>query len=742
MTSKPPSIERHLTVLQQEPVEAELDLRKLWLSVWLRKWPILAFMLVASLLAIVATSQMTPLYRAGATLLVQGDVAKLLAIEQVNQSETTYSDYLQTEIELLKSRVLAERVVHQLDLVNHPEFAAEQQLAPEWLSTLLNRLRQLYRAMQAKAPIQAPAGETKEFDSATEKLMAAIAVSPRGKSQVVAVEVLLADPYTAMLAANALVDGYIAGKFEANVATSATATAWMDSRLDELRQKLQESENRLQAYREAEGLVDLQGIATIAATELTLTSDRLINARRQRAEAESQYRQVELMKPSGLDGLASIPAVLSDPVVQQFKATKAQAAARVDEVSQRYGPGHPELIAAKAELEAASASLKTQVSQVVKGIERNYQLTVANEESQQGLFESNKHQIQDLSSKEFRVRELALEVEANRALYDTFLVRLKETAATADQNSVNVQVVDRAMFPEEPVKPNKSLIIAVAALAALLFSAAASVVKDVLNDTFSTTEAVEKKLNIPVLGIVPLMQKAQREQLAHMYAQDSDRLFTESVRTIRTKLEMANSDPQCQVLVVTSALPGEGKSVLSANLAYALADMGKVLLIDADLRKPTLAKRFEFPKGRLGLTDVVEGRASLEDCITTISGVDMLCAGTAIRDPLSLLASSQFSLVIEALKTRYDRIVVDSPPTQGVSDVMVLAVEADTLLFIVRSEETPIIEVERGIAQLQQNATPADWVILNQVDIRKAQRQGYRYSSYYDYYQYGETAPT
>lgn len=738
MTSKPPSIEHHLTALTQEPVEAELNLRKLWLSVWLRKWPILAFMLVASLLAILATVWMTPLYRAGATLLVQSDVAKLLAIEQADSNEALNSDYLQTEIELLKSRVLAERVVRQLELVNHPEFAEAQQPTSELLSTLAHRFSQLFNSVQGPAK---PDGQgQKRFDKATEKLMAAITVNPRGKSQVVAVEVLLADPYAAMLAANALVDGYIAGKFEASVATSATATVWMDHRLDELRRKLQESENRLQAYRESEGLVDLQGIATITATELTLTSDRLINARRQRAEAESQYRQVELMKTSGLDGLASVPAVLSDPVIQQFKATKAQAAARVDEVAQRYGPGHPELIAAKAELDAATASLRTQVDQVVAGIERNYQLTMANEQSQQAQFDSNKHQIQELSSKEFRVRELALEVEANRALYDTFLVRLKETVATADQNNVNVEMVDRAMVPEQPVKPNKPLIVAVVALMALFVGAGTGVVKDVLNDTFGTTEAIEKKLNIPVLGIVPLVPKAQREQLAHMYSEDTDRLFTETIRTIRTRLEMANTDHHRQVIVVTSALPGEGKSVLSANLAHALANMGKVLLIDADLRKPTLAKNFSLLEDRLGVTDIVEDRASLESCITTINGVDMVGAGTAVRDPLSLLASSQFTLMIEELKTRYDRIVVDSPPTQGVSDVMLLAAQADTLVFVVRSEVTPIIEVERGVAQLEQNATAVDWVILNQVDIRKAERQGYRYSSYYDYNQYGGTA--
>ena len=739
MTSKSPSIERALAALPQGPVEAELDLHKLWLSVWSRKWLILTAMLVVALATLWATSWMTPLYRSAATLLVENERAKLLAIEQVNQSEAPNGDYLQTEIELLKSRGLAERVVRQLDLVSHPEFAG-QHSSSQGQGSWLGRVGEYLRAMRADDLPTSAGKESKVFDAAAEKLMGAISVSPRGKSQVVAVEVLLADPYIAMSAANALADGYIASKFEAGVATSATATLWMDSRLEELRKKLQESENRLQVYREAEGLVDLQGISTIAATELTLTSDRLINARRQRAEAESQYRQVQSMKKSRLDELASVPAVLADPVIQQFKATKAQAAARVDEVSQRYGPGHPELIAAKADLEAATSSLKTQVSQVVTGIQRNYQLAIANEQSQQALFDSNKYQIQNLSSKEFKVRELALEVEANRALYDTFVVRLKETAATADQNSVNVHVVDRAMLPEEPVKPNKPLIVAVAALIALFSVAGAGVAKDVMNDTFSTTEAIEAKLNIPVLGIVPLMQQAQRELLARMYSEDKDRLFTETIRTIRTKLEMANPDRRAQIIMTTSALPGEGKSVLSANLAQALSQMGKIVLIDGDLRKPTLARTFGLEKGSMGLTDILEGRATLESCITTYGDVDMICAGTTVRDPLPLLASTRFATMIEALRTHYERIVIDSPPTQGVSDAIVLAAHADTLLFIVRSEVTPSNEVERGIAQLQQNATPVDWIILNQVDIRKAEKHGYRYSSYYDYYQYGTGA--
>lgn len=708
--------------------EQELDLLKLWTAIWVRKWLILAVVVVACLAAAGVASMMTPVYRAGATLLIQDEPSKVLSIEQVYGLEGSGIDYLQTQIELLKSRALAERVVRELDLVHHPEFDPAQQPEP-WLDkgSLLAWLPWL-----APAEAVVPTAD-QVLDSVTRQFMSQINVAPQGKSQLVKVEVDMADRDTATRAANALADGHIAIQSEAAMGMSLTAASWMGGRLGELREKLLESESRLQAYREAENLVDVQGVTTISADELALTSDRMINARRQRAEAESQFRQVEAMKQGGWEKLASIPAVLGHPLSQQFRANEAQASARVDEVSRRYGPRHPMLIAAKTELAAASASLRAQVQQIIAGIERNYQLALANEHSLQASFDSSKTEIQDISRKAFKVRELEREVEGNRTLYDTFMTRWKETSATSDLQSANARVVDHATVPTAPVKPKKSMLVLVTGLLAMAACMALIWLRDALDTSVSRVEQVETQLGLAVFGIVPKMPKVERAQLVRLFTEHTNTLFSESLRTIRTRMTLAGIARPRQVLMIASSLPGEGKSVVSASIAHAFSQLERVLLVDADLRRPSLAKGFGLDVETPGLVDLVQGTGSLEQCIHKVDGLDLLCAGSASPNPLELLSSPRFAQLIEQLKSRYDRIIIDTPPIQTVSDAVVLSTFAQCLVYVIKSEATPLSEVKRGLAQLQGKQLQFTGVVLNQVDVQRAQKYGYRYSGYFDY---------
>lgn len=462
-------IERNLVGQRQDDNDDdEIDLLKLWQTVWRRKWSIITLVLVVTMVTILGVLAITPIYRAAATLLIEEKTAKVVSIEQVYGLEGAGSEYLQTQFELLKSRALAERVVRQLNLTTHPEFDPRQQ--PEPLIDVSGVLAKLdfRKAMPFTMPgdLDGEMDKTESdiFDAVTLEFMERISIEPQGKSQLVKVQVDMADPYTAALAANALTNGFIETQLEATMEMSLTATNWMNSRLGELRTKLKSAEDRLQAFREKENLVDVDGVATISAAELSLTGDRMIDARRQRAEAESQYRQVQSMRTGGWERLATIPAVLGHPLIQQFKAEQAKAQAKVEELSKRYGPGHPSMAAARSDLSAASGSLRGQVEQIVAGIERNYQLALANESSLQASFNANKSQIQDISRKEFQLRELQREVDGNRALYDTFMTRLKETAATSDLETANARVVDKAVVPNEPIKPKKSLIVAIAAL--------------------------------------------------------------------------------------------------------------------------------------------------------------------------------------------------------------------------------------------------------------------------------------
>lgn len=725
----------------------EIDLLALWTTIWRRKWSIITLVLVVMMLTTLIVFSITPIYRAAVTLLIEQRSARVVSIEQVYGLDGTGNEYLQTQFELLKSRSLVERVVRQLNLDTHIEFDPRQR-EQQWYDIRGHlagfNLEKLIPG-QTPSDLEGPREltEAEIMDLVVRTLQDRIEVNQIGRSQLVTISVDMADPFTAASVANALGNGFIESQLEATMEMSLSATNWMSLRLNELRDRLQESENRLQEFREAEGLVDLGGIATITAGELSATSDRMIDARRQRAEAESAYRQVQQMRSGGWERLASIPAVLSHPLIQTFKADEARARAKVEELSTRYGARHPTMEAARNELNAARASLRTQVEQIVAGIERDFQLATASEQSLRRSFEENKEQIQDISRKEFRLRELQREVDANRALYDTFMNRLKETSATADIDSANARVVDPAIVPSNPVKPRKGLIVILSGLLAGMVGVGLTLLLNALNNTFKSTEDVENKLNLPVLGILPMLKGKNREQMARLFSSNEDKSFTESVRTIRTGVVLSGLDNPHKILVVTSSIPGEGKSTVSENLAFALGQMEKVLLIDADMRRPSIAKNFGFPTGTPGLANLVAETAKLEDVIHQVEGgIDVMTAGIVPPNPLELLSTKRFEKVLTYLDSKYDRIIIDSPPVQAVSDALVLSTYANAVIYVIKSDSTATPLAVKGVGQLLQNNAPVTGVVINQVDIKKAQKHGYSYGGYYDYYGYNGNSET
>ncbi|WP_312591692.1 GumC family protein [Stutzerimonas nitrititolerans] len=705
-----------------------IDLKKIWHAVWSRKWGIVLLVAVVAVLMAVLLSRMTPIYKAVTSVIIEVKGTPVVSFQPAN-APAEVSEYLQTQLSLIQSRGVAEKVVRDLELTEHPEFDLRQQPGP-----LIN-IGGMLDAIMGEEP--EPLTEAQIMDHATQVFMDRTTVWVEGKSQLVYLSVAMADKLMAAQAANHLATSYIEAQLEAKVEMSMTAASWMNTRLVDLRQNLKDSEDRLQAYLDAEGLVDMDGVGTISANELSLTGDRMIDARRQRAEAESQFRQVESMRDQGWERLASVPAVLGHPLIQQFKADRAHARSRVEDLSRRYGDRHPAMQSARSDLNAATASLRQQVEQVVASIERSYQLAVANENSLRASFNDNKEQIQDISRKEFKVRDLQREVEANRALYDTFMTRLQETTATSDLSSTNARIVDEAIPPAQASEPNTKLFMVVALFLALVVGIAQAIIREILDNTFKSSDEVETKLNLPVMGIVPQVPRNLRKQVSHLFQRNEEKRFCEAIRTIRTNITLTEGNQPRQVLVVTSTAPGEGKSSVSANLAFAMGQLNRVLLIDADLRRATLDQTFEFAPGTPGLANLIGGNAKLDDCIRSVGNVDMISAGTVPSNPLELLSSPRFAKLLEAVKGRYDRIIIDSPPSQAVSDAAVLSILADAVIYVIKSESTLIPHAQKGVAQLLQSNAPVAGVVLNHVDVEKAKRNG-QFRGYYDHYGYSE----
>lgn len=733
-------LQAHLPQHQQHGEEKDtIDLLKFWRVIWRAHWKIAWLVLLACALAMAILSFIPAQYIGSATLLIKEKTPPLLTFQQVTDSSSGTVDYLQTQLALLQSRDLAERAVKKLNLTTNPVTDPRQQpqswFTPrEWLANL--DLGQWWPALDFLIPQQVTPTETDIFNEVTQNLMKRTDVKFVGKSQLLNIEVLLPDPDLAAATANAIAQGFIDSQFDNSLKSSQTNASWMNSRLVELRNNLRIAEDKLQAYREEQGLVDVGGVATISANELEMTGNRMIDARRNLAEAESRYRQVQALSNGDLSRLSSVPAVLSNALVQKFQAQQAKAQAKVEELSGRYGPKHPTLIAALAELRTATDSLRVQVRQVVASIEQDYQLAKASESSLHKSFNSNKTQIQDISRKEFQLRELQREVDSSRALYETFITRLKETAATSDMDSTKARIVDPAIVPLEPSKPRKTLIMVIVAIAAALIGMALALISEARNKTFKTDEAVESMLNIPLLSVVPLVTKRSRRQLARLFDDNEHPRFCETIRNLRTWLMLHSGEKPSQVVLVASTMADEGKSTIANNLAYSLALLERVLLIDADMRRSSLSLNFDFPADSPGLANVLAGTARLEDCIRTVGNLDMLPAGKLAPPPLDLLSSPCLAPLLEALKSRYQRIIIDSPPAQMVSDALLLAKHSDAVIYVIKAESTPVSQVQKCLAILQQSHAPVFGVVLNQVDLRKARKQGYSHSDTFQNYDY------
>ena len=723
------------TVFKESTDDDAIDLRKYWLTIMRRKWSILFFAFVVTLLVALSVFSIEPTYRAEATLLIESNKANVVSIEEVYGLEGTSSEYFLTQFEILKSRSLAESVVSDFDLVTHPEFNREPTFKFNWREVAGQYVPEL-------APKEPTAEDT--YQAAVDQFIDRLTISPVRKTQLVKISFEAYDPQFAADMANALANAYIDSNLEAKLELTVKASSWLTERLSGLKEKVQESERRLQEFKDQEQIVGGNGGIDIASNELDLVATKLVEARRDRLGIESQYQQIRGISKSNIEALERIPAVLSHPVVQTFKAEVLKAEQRMSELAKRYGPKHPSMIAANSEYRSAKDSLDKQILSVVNGIENEYRVARANERSLESSLGNTKTTLQDLNRKEYRLNELEQEAETNRKLYDTFFTRLNETAATGDLEAANARISDPAVAPRIPAKPRKGLIIALAFVVSVMFGVMCAFLLDALNNTVRGTADIEAKLHQGVLGILPLIPGAKKKKLSYRhYLEDTRGGFSEAVRTIRTSLILSSLDSPKKTIAVTSTVPGEGKTSTSLSLAYSLGQMERVLLIDADMRRPSIGKVFGLDSRAPGLSNLVAGTSSLEEVVLQRpdDGIDVIPAGVIPANPLELLSSERFSKVLAALEGQYDRIIIDTAPCQAVSDSIAIANKVGGMVYVVKSDSTPLPQIKAGIKRLVNANAPLVGVVLNQVNMKKASRYyGEGYSGYYDVYGYSGKA--
>jgi succinoglycan biosynthesis transport protein ExoP len=705
-----------------------IDLRQYWGTISRNKWGIAGLAAVVVATTVVLVSAMTPVYEATATLLIESEEANVVSIEEVYGIDSSQREYYQTQFEILSSRRLAERVIRGLGIRNHPEFDPDNPENTSLRGTLMSYIPLL--------PPSAPASEDRKRQGVVANFRKKLTISPVRNTQLVNISFQSTDATLAPKVVNALGNAYIESHLEARLELTQKASGWLTERLSGMREKLEVGERKLREFQETENLVDVSGVQTLTAKELDEITRRLVEARNAASVAKSQYDAVRGSGSGYGKHWEALPGVLRDGLAQQLKGEEALAENIFNEVKRRYGPKHPKYISANSKFTSSEGAYRARVGQIVEGFDEQYQQALADQRDVEGALAASKDEIQDINRKTYELSQLQREVKTSRQLYDMFFQRFQETNQT-DFAAANARFVDLAVQPYVPVKPKKTLIVVLAGVLSVMAGVMLAFLRAGLDNTIRVAEQMEEKLGQSVLGVVPLVKKiATEEHVASLYFQKGRNLFAESIRSLRTSVVLAGLDKPHQVIVVTSSVPSEGKTTVSSNLALALGQMERVLLIDADMRRPSLATEYGLPKGTYGLAELVAGTAKLAECVHHQEklGIDLITAGAVPPNPLDLLSSKRFEALLKSLREKYDRIIIDSAPTQAVSDSLVLSSKADALIYVVRSDSTPANIAANGLERLAKVNAPIIGAVLNQFDAEAvAKYGGYGGAGYYGY---------
>ena len=721
-----------------EPHQPELesfDLVRYWRAVARNKWRILALAVLVGLLATLYAYSLTPIYRASATLLVEGSRPRTQTVDDLYVSYTgTTRDYYLTQFEIIKSREFALRVVRTLNLTRHPEFDPRQaQKGPVTVG---------------KADAPGPTDAQLE-DGVVGAVMGRTSLQPVRNTQLVRVSFDAYDPELAAKVPNALANIYIISDMESRLESTRRATDFLAKQAESLKDKLSQAERALQEFREREKIVEAKGVSLAGASrQLEDLSSALIDARRKRADLEAVYEQVTAAKTKGGDALDALPVVLRHPLVQRAKDSEAEAERRLSDASKRYGPDHPRMVAAQAELKAAQENTRRQVGSVTQGVAKEYELARANEASIERALAKSKGDIQSYNRREFELQALEREVAANRQLYDTFMQRSREAKA-GDMQTPIARIIDEARPPGGPVGPNRRMIVTTALLAALIGGAALAVLIERLNNTVKASHEVESKLGVRCLGVLPITKAQIDAPVERMFTESNQNAFSEAIRTIRSSVLLSGLDTKSKVVLLTSSVPEEGKTTLALNLAFAFSQVKKTVLVEADMRRPRFNRILEQDRHHPGLSELVAGEREAGECVFQVpdSKLHVIQAGRVPSNPLELISSRSMEQVVARLREEFEIVVIDTPPVQLVSDAVMLAQLASSVLFVVRAESTPYPVSRHALNRLNRAGAPVLGVVLNQIDLERAdsyygEYSGYGNRYYRKYGYYGKTQAT
>lgn len=724
------------------PKEEEPHLRD-YLGVFLKhKWIILASVLLMVSFVTFHVFRMTPVYEATCRIIIEREAPRVIDIKEVEIRDTAYTNYYQTQYEILKSRSLAGSVIEELNLKESPEFAP---MPPGWIGELKAWVKNLLPPEKERLDKEKQEkGEEDEYSPLINAYLEKFEVKPVRDSSLVDISFEGQDSHLVAKIANTHARLYMEKDLERRSLTSNDATNWLYQELSKQKERVKESQAALQKFKAEHEIIsstpleeggEKEAILAQRFSDLNakLTEEKIegIELRILCSELKNFSKRPEMME--------SLPGIIDNPLIRSLKTQYINLFQEYSELSKKFGKNYPKMIQLRSQMESLKDKIGLEVKKIAKNINTRYQVARAREESLEKSLEEQKRRSLELSQLSIQYGVLKIEVESNQKLYEALLSRVKETDLTGQLRLSNISVVDPAEVPRNPSKPKKKRDILLSFLISLMTGIGFSFFLEYMDNTIKKPEDIERYLDIPFLGVVgrfkPLANPKKSELLLGL---DPKSNISESLRNIRTNILFSASDIPLKTFLLTSSVKVEGKTFISANLAITMAGLGKrVLLVDGDMRKPRIHQLFAL-KRPPGLSDILVGEAPLESVIQTteVENLKVITAGTTSPSPSELLGSTAMQSFIQKAKDEFDMVIIDSPPVMSVTDPVELATMVDGVVFVIKGGSTPRPPIQRAIQQLYDVKARLLGAILNDVDFKK---QGYYYQYYYKYYYgYGE----
>ena len=697
------------------------------------QWLILFFLLAVVTIVTIATFRMQPVYEATSRVEIGKENTGVILPFQGVDPYDLYLDSesnLETQGKILQSETLALQTIASTGLANHPEFGGQPGKIIKPIATAASAANQ-----QRPAVLGAFMGRLK--------------VRRVPNSRLLDVTFESTDPNLAARVANAHLENFIEQNFKSRFDATTAASNFLAGQLNDLKGKVEKSEDARITYERQHQIWTIDEKQNITTQKLADLNKELTEAQADRVRKEAMY---QLVRSGNVD---AIPAARD--AIQDVLKTQVETRARYIDALNQYGPNYPKVLRLQAQVKEIEQMVEREKANVANRVEAEYRAARQRELLLSQALDKQKIEANQMAEKLVQYNILKREAEANKQLYEGLLQKLKEAGISAGLRSSNIRVVDPAMIPSTPSRPQKTRNIMLAFLVGLVGGVGLALLREYLDNTVKTPDDVEALARLPSLAVVPAYvtlngrgrvpkllkspsedgAEVRVELVSHSMPQSQ---ISEAFRALRTSLLLSQAEHPPQVILLTSALPREGKTTVAVNLAVTLAQLGdRTLLIDADLRKPGIGRALSLADGKYaGLTSYLAGVSSLE-LVTVphpiITNLAAIPTGPIPPNPADLLSSRRLSEALAALRQEYKFIVIDSPPVMAATDPVILSVLVDGVLLVVRSGQTPKDAFTRARDQLAAVRCRFLGVVLNAVDSSSPDYYySYRYYPYYSGY--------